>query len=353
MSRLFWKFFLAFLAAQVVTVALVGVSVWVLHPFAGESFAESLRPPQHSASLFPVLAPLLIGGITSLVFAGSAAIHFVRPIKRIRRAFQVVSLGNFDERIGSDLGHTRDELQELGTGFDRMAETLQLLVERQRRLFHDVSHEMRAPLARLQAAGALLERDQDNRDQLLRHINAEVARVSTLVDELLTLARWESSAAGYCEELVTLRDFLLDIASDAQVEAEAKGAEISVSCPADLVIGAQLSVLHRGVENVIRNAIRFSPPDSTILVRALQGSSEISIQVLDSGPGVNPSDLDAIFEPFFRSSDLEVSGFGLGLAIASRAAQVHGGTISAANRESGGLCVTLQLPLDRLAGGKT
>ncbi len=187
MGRLFWRFFWFFWLAQVTTTLAVGGSVWLIYRLTSATMPALLQPPQHPPSLFPLLMPMLVGGVVSLVFAGLMAAYFTRPIRRLDQAFKAIAAGQLDERIGGVLGAPDNELTALGPGFDHMAGRLQALVESHRRLLHDVSHEMRAPLARLQAAAELMGKSPQRIAELSERQQRDIERalrIDALVKEI-------------------------------------------------------------------------------------------------------------------------------------------------------------------------
>jgi len=373
MGRLFWKFFLMFWLAQVVTAGGVGVAIWALHTgygpgpgaFVGEppsEFIERGRPPppseephsQDRGSLFvrPMpgpspLVPLLAGSVVSLLFAALLAWFLARPIRILRAAFEAVAGGNLETRVGDAMGHRNDELSDLGKDFDRMADRLQSLIDAQRRLLHDVSHELRSPLARLQAAADLMRQQPERSAEFVERIERDSGRMDKLVGELLTLARLDAGMAGKLDEIVDLGEIIDDIASDARFEADAKTCTVAIELNGALRVRGCRDMLHRALENVVRNAVNHSPEHCIIGIEAEPDAMPgyLRIAVFDQGPGVFDGDLDSIFKPFFRSGpSRSYSGYGLGLAIARRVIEAHGGDIVAANRPTGGLTVTLRLP---------
>ena len=368
MGRLFWKFFFIFWLAQVVTSVGVGVAIWLERPahgsgadvFAGgppprpPGFAgtDRLPPPPHHLPL-PLL-PILAGSVVSLLFAALLAWYFARPIRNLRAAFESIAGGNLETRIGASMGRRNDELADLGKDFDYMADRLQNLLEAQRRLLHDVSHELRSPLARLQAAADLMRQQPERGAEFIERIERDTARMDKLVGELLTLARLDAGMTGKLDEEVDLREVVADIAEDACFEADAKRCSIEVDFNGPVVARGSHELLYRAIENVVRNAVRHSPEGGTVAISAHSVDGWLRVTVADSGPGVFDSDLDAIFDPFFRSDPGQsVAGYGLGLAISSRVVEAHGGSISAANQVKGGLIVTLLLPLPVRAGQRT
>lgn len=344
MGRLFWRFFWFFWLAQVATSLLVGVAVWALRPIPEAVVPAMMQPPPNPPSLFPLVMPIALGGVISLVFAGLMASYVTRPIRRLDQAFQAIADGRLEERIGEALGTSRTELTALGTGFDRMADRLQILVDSQRRLLHDVSHEMRAPLARFQVAIDLMERSPQRQTELRAQLHADINRLNHLVDELLTLARLEAGSASEQREQVLLHEILSAVAEDARFDAGLKQCEIVVDCPIDLELSAKPELLHRAIDNVARNAIRHAPAQSHILLSGRAVDRNIRIDVEDQGPGVAESELSKMFDPFVRGIATQGDGYGLGLAITRRAIETYGGSVVAVNRPEGGLRVSLKVP---------
>lgn len=296
----------------------------------------------------PPLLPFAIGILASLGFSALLAWHLVKPIRHLRRAFDAVAAGRLETRVGPRMGCRRDEIAELGRDFDHMAGQLQILVCSQRRLLHDVSHELRSPLARLQAAIGLARQQPEKRDASLDRIERESGRLDALVGELLTLSRLEAGTSGAADEEIDLVELLWNIVDDARFEAEASGRRVQFGGAGEALVKARPELLHRAFDNVIRNAVKFTAEGTAIEISVERWivPDRLIVIVADHGPGVPESDLQAIFEPFFRSgASAATAGFGLGLAIARRAIEAHGGSIHAQNRPNGGLRVAIVLPV--------
>ena len=365
MGRLFWKFFISFWLAQVVTVGLVSVTQWATksaeadHPLqfdpasrppppppeAGRDHPPPPPGPRPARALLPLL-PIMVGALISLLFAALLAAYFARPIRVLRSGFAAVAQGQLERRIGPALGGRHDELGDLGQHFDHMANRLQLLIGAQQRLMHDVSHEMRSPLARLQAAIELLQQQPARGPELVERLQRDIGRMDALVGELLTLARLDSGMTEQRQELVDLAEVVADIVEDAQLEASARNCRMRVSISQPLIVRGNHELLHRAVENVLRNALRHSPAAAPIVIQGSCSAGRLQLSVADSGPGVAEADLARIFEPFFRSAPTnDGSGYGLGLAITRSVISSHGGSVVAQNRPAGGLLIRIDLPL--------
>lgn len=334
-------------APAVRRVTAAGGGSWLLYAPGDTEPAAAARPPRRPSPPTPAL-PIAAGVIASLAVSALLAWYVSRPIRHLRNAFAGLARGRLDTRVQALMGRRRDELASLGGDFDGMAQKLQTLIEAQRRLLHDVSHELRSPLARLQAAVGLARQSPARLEASLDRIERESARLDALVGELLTLSRLEAGTGGEPRQRVDLRELVEAIAEDARFEAQAAGRELAFAGGTETVAEVHAELLHRAFENVIRNAVKFTAPGSTVEVRLdrLHAPERMLLAVADRGPGVPAEDAEAIFEPFYRSeSGVGVDGFGLGLTIARRAVQAHGGTIRARPREGGGLVMEIELPL--------
>lgn len=300
-----------------------------------------IKPPP---ALLPITTAIMISLLCSALLAWRAA----RPIRRLSWAFRQLAAGRLDTRVGGSMGGGKDEIADLAQEFDGMAQQLETLVATQRRLLHDVSHELRSPLARLQAAIGLARQRPDpaRLDTMLGRIEREITRVDTLVGELLTLARLESGASQLPREQVDLIELLSAIADDARFEARAAGRDVSFSGNGEFVATVAAELLYRAFENVIRNAVKYTAEGSCVEISASCAADALHITVADRGPGVPPHALQDMFQPFLRVGEngQDNSGFGLGLAIARGAVETHGGSISAAARQGGGLLISMHIP---------
>lgn len=313
-------------------------------------FVSARARPPHARSLrpepLPPWVPVGIGLLASLAFSALLAWYLARPVRHLRQALADLAEGRMQTRVGGSMGGRRDEIADLGDDFDRMAQRLQQLVDAQRRLLHDVSHELRSPLARLQAAVGLARQDPRKLESTLDRVEREAVRLDELVGGLLTLSRLDSGADARGAVQVDINELIAGIVADARFEARAAGRDVRFNASAEISVSGQVESLHRALENVIRNAVKFTAEGSEVTValeRTAHGDARIS--VADRGPGVRAAELAEMFEPFRRVGDADAPGFGLGLAIARRAVQAQGGAIEARNRADGGLLVEIVLPV--------
>jgi two-component system, OmpR family, sensor histidine kinase CpxA len=275
------------------------------------------------------------------------------PVTRLRKAAQSLAAGDLGARTGAPAGGgRRDELTELMRDFDRMAERIEGLVDSQSRLMKDVSHELRSPLARLSVAlGLARQRATPEVEGSLNRIELEADRLNQLIQRLLTISRLESGADGLRKTMLSLRDLAEQIAHDAEYETPGRKCHVTADDADEFLVQADPGLLRSAVENVVRNATRYTAEGTTVEVRLERrpaaNGEEIVVRVLDSGPGVPDDALQKIFEPFYRIDDArnrQTGGAGLGLSIADRAVRLHDGQLRASNRQGGGLEVEIRIP---------
>lgn len=372
MGRLFWKFLIFIWLVQLLGMVGIGASFWLKDQARSEhGIRQSIEPggpaprnlmpppdsqhrppppPPRGSHLLPPPELIIVNILVSLLSAALLAWYFSKPIRSLRAAFDAAADGKLETRLGPTMGKRHDELADLSRDFDRMAERLQALMDSQRHLLHDVSHELRSPLARLQAAIGLARQKPEKLESTMDRLELESSRIDQLVGELLTLSRLEAGVMGNLQEEVNMGELIADIVEDACFEAENQGRTVDFQGNGDVMVQGRAELLGRAIENVVRNAIKHTPQGSWVLVKAeyIPSRNHLLLSIRDNGAGVPASDIDKIFDPFFRSgSSNGTDGHGLGLAIAQRVMQAHGGTISARNSAGGGLCVEMRFPVGR------
>jgi two-component system sensor histidine kinase CpxA len=283
----------------------------------------------------------------------------VRPIGRLRSAARKLANGELATRVAEPDGEERlfggDEIQGLVHDFNHMAEQLERLVGAQKMLVRDVSHELRSPLARLSVALELArEEAPESMAEHLQRIEREAGRLNLLIGQLLRLSSMESTNASTHTELFHLQSLIDDLLPDAEFEAQQRSCTVRVSGHCECMVRGNPELIYRAIENVLRNAIRYSGRESavelTMHCEECPGGRAVTLDISDRGPGVPESELEHIFRPFYRLDDArerDTGGFGVGLAIADRAVRLHHGALQAHNRPEGGLVVTLRLPCEK------
>jgi signal transduction histidine kinase len=276
-----------------------------------------------------------------LLLSYALARHISKPVQQLRLAAERLGLGDFTARVNSS---RQDELGELARTFDKMAEQIEHAVTAQRQLLQDVSHELRSPLSRL-AVAVELARSSSNPSEALDRVEREAARLNELVSELLAMTREELRPTE-----VNLAGLLEEVVEDVQIEAQARQCRVVLDSAPALIVSADSRLLQRAVENVTRNAVYYTAPGTDVHVAAQRRNGGVEITVQDAGPGVPEAALTRIFDAFYRvdrDRDRSTGGVGLGLSIARRAIEMHGGTIAASNTHPG-LRVVLRLPDSRV-----
>jgi two-component system, OmpR family, sensor histidine kinase CpxA len=299
-------------------------------------------------------------GLIMMVISSGLVCYFLawyvtKPVARLRAATQRLAAGDLTARAGDPNSKRRDEIAGLIRDFDAMAGRLETLVKAQSRLLNDISHELRSPLARLNVAlGLARQRSGPETETMLERIELEAGRLNELIGRLLTLARLEDGEQGVAAAPVLLDEIVLGVAEDAEFEAQARHCHVRAEIPpGSWAVRGDASLLHSAIENVVRNAIRYTREGTAVEIHldkteTAGGASEAVVQVTDCGSGVPADALEKLFQPFYRLDDArgrQTGGVGLGLAITERAVRFHGGRVAALNRLVGGLMVEIRLPL--------
>jgi two-component system sensor histidine kinase CpxA len=305
---------------------------------------------------FPLL---IIAIISSGLVCYFLSWFLTKPIVRLRAATRQLAAGDLTARSGAPVTRRKDEVAGLMRDFDAMAERMETLVKAQSRLLNDISHELRSPLARLNVAlGLARQRAGVESADMLDRIELEASRLNELIGRILTLARLEDGEQRVPQTPVPLGELVANVAEDAEFEAQERHCHVHTVIPeGSWGVRGNDSLLHSAVENVVRNAIRYTAEGSSVEIvlssvaspgDERSSGSEAVLRVSDSGPGVPEDSLGKLFEPFYRLDDARgrlTGGVGLGLAITERAVRFHGGKVTAFNRAEGGLMVEIRLPL--------
>ncbi len=272
---------------------------------------------------------------------------FSRPISKLQLAVRELASGDIRARVPAAIAERGDELGALAADFNSMARQLTELIEGRENLLREMSHELRSPLARLQAAIALAaERNSLEQGERAR-IDMEISRMNRVIGEILRYSSLEASVAPK-RRLVRVGKLLRELVAVEEIEATGKGCSLKLNSDSDLTVVGDPELLQSGFENILRNAIRYAPKDSTVNLSARSPDIDgnIVVKISDRGPGVAAEHLQSIFEPYFRirSGNHDQDSTGLGLAIVKRVFERHAGQVFARNRYGGGLTVVVQIP---------
>jgi signal transduction histidine kinase len=309
----------------------------VLPPFRPRLGPWSMRP--QSRAVFPVIL-LLVSGLVCFLLAR----YLTSPIRELSATGRQIANGDLGARVGGGVAKRGDEFGTLARDFDLMAERIQALLDSRDRLLRDVSHELRSPLTRLKIASALLRNKTGPEGSAdIDRIEREADSLNALIGQILAYSRIQSQDIK-TKGPTDLDAVLSGVVEDACFEGRARGIAVDYeAAELPLVIGNE-RMLNSALENVVRNALNHAR--ERVEVRATHGKDMIHIVVSDDGAGAAEADLPLIFEPFFTGTRNESeSGAGIGLAIARRAVELHGGSISARNGCRGGFEVEIEIPV--------
>jgi signal transduction histidine kinase len=301
-----------------------------------------MRP--EARKLFPIVL-VLLSGLACLLLAR----YLTRPITVFRETGRRIAAGDLGARIGPGIVTRRDEFGALARDFDRMASRIEELLKSQQRLLRDVSHELRSPLARLQAAvGLIRQKHGDDVNPNLDRVDREAENLNALIGEVLQYSRLQNQT-GVQRVYTDLSELLGRIVADACYEGQVDGRDVVFEPSEPVFAEIDEQLVHSAIENVIRNALQHSAGTTVVDLHCIEKPTPgARIVVTDDGPGIDAADLEHIFEPFFTTKPGNTAGgagAGIGLAIARRAVELHGGSINARNGANGGVVVEIVLPL--------
>ncbi len=297
-------------------------------------------------TFFQLVAPRLGGGLLLVaLFCLLLARHITQPVRVLQAAATRMAGGDLAVRTMPSLPGRSDELASMAAAFDSMAERLEALLQTQRQMLADISHELRSPLTRVGVSLELLRRGQHD---VVEPMQGDLDRLNLMIGQILELARFDLQPASRARTRLDLRALLEEVVDAANHEGRTVRRSVRLTAPPSCPLTGDETALRSCMENVIRNALHHAPPDTVVEVslETLPGGHAL-VKVEDSGPGVPQEYLQQIFTPFFRvpgSQSAQPHGSGLGLSISARVVAGCAGVISAANRSPSGLCVSILLP---------
>lgn len=356
----------AVVGRKAITTSALQVVNWATHPLIavhltghnGHNFAVVL---EMSMGVIPYLNSVTGSHVLRLIAAIMAtslvclllARYLTTPIRKLQSAVSRFAKGDLSVRVSPGLGKRQDELADLGRDFDAMATQIESLMKTRERLYRDIAHELRSPLTRLNVAIELTRKHcGEAAARSIDRMAAESGKLSQLIGQLLTLSRLESAKHVMQIRSVSLEHMIERIAKDASFEGQDRNCQVRFQCEGPCTLNADGNLLRSAIENIVRNALRFTADGTTVEISQKidhweRGTMAI-ILVRDCGPGVPIQTLPDLFQPFFRlagSHDRSKGGAGLGLAIAYHAVKIHKGRITARNASQGGLVIEIALPI--------
>ncbi|MGB2079715.1 MAG: envelope stress sensor histidine kinase CpxA, partial [Vibrio sp.] len=310
------------------------------------------RPPPLLIQLFDrpirlLLAVMLVSTPLLLWLAWALS----QPAMRLEKAARKVANGQFEVDPTLETKGT-SEFRQAGESFNQMVLALNNMISGQQRLLSDISHELRSPLTRLRMANALATRKQGESNELKR-IDTEAERLEQMIAELLNLSRLYVDSHQE-QEVISSAELWQDLLEDAAFEAEQMDKQFHYNALVKANLHGNPNLLTSAVENVVRNAIKYSQDE--IWFSSQLDHQHIKLTIEDNGDGVDKTEMDAIFRPFYRVStarDRDSGGAGLGLAITENAIRQHNGSIKAFASTHGGLGIEIKLPIVRKRQAKS
>lgn len=296
--------------------------------------------------LFRFIVFILIGG----VIAYFLSLYILKPIRILQHASKKLGEGQFETRIDKKLMQRQDEIGDLAVEFDYMAERLQSIVQTQQQLLQDISHELRSPLARIYVA-LEIAKDKQTQDITaeLDRIELEINRLNQLIASVLSFASLDATQDSLSHETIDIYDLVESIAKDANFEWQNRDKSIVLHNKISAFVNANALLLRSAIENVIRNALRYSPTGQPVQVSLTVTGEQVAITVRDQGPGVPEEKIPSLLVPFYRvdgARSAKSGGYGLGLAITHKVIKLYHGTVQISNITPTGLQVQLVLPAE-------
>lgn len=323
----------------------------------GKNYALFAGRPKPTGSIRQLARanPVLLSTIALVISAALCAMFtwtLVKPIRSLQKSAKKVAQGDLSQQ--EDIASVRgDELGDLGKGFNQMTKRLSDLIDGQKRLVADISHELRSPLARLQLAIGIAHNNQDtipdNIIKQLQRIEKEATQIDHMIEQVLKLSRLEANVPVDDLQQVDLASVLEPVCNDCRFEAQNLGKDLDVQDIPQLRLSCYPQLLASAVRNLLNNGLKYS--STKVEMSFEQQTAKLVIRVKDDGAGVDSADLTKMFEPFYRlstSRTRETGGVGLGLAIVKQAILLHGGDIKAQNCVNNGFEVVVTIPINQV-----
>lgn len=294
--------------------------------------------------LLTVMLPLLIlfTGLVGWVLARLS----LRPVDRMIRAVQQITARSLKQRV--PVPATRDEIHRLAVTFNDMLGRLDRAFESQRHFLQDASHELKTPLTILEGEMSVAlkrQRSPEDYEAVLRSCLEEIERLTTIVHNLLTLARLDDRDIVLQRRRLDLAALACGVLEDMHILASQKSVRLSCEAASPVTVSADGPFLRQVFINIIGNAVKYTSEGGSVAVAVQQDNKGASVTVRDTGIGIRAEDIPFIFDRFYRAEASRSStGFGLGLSIAKSIIEAHGGTIAATSELGRGSCFTITLP---------
>lgn len=301
---------------------------------------------QQDTTVTLIVVAVIAAGAASLLGLAIAS-RMARPLASLERTAVAVARGDLEARSG--LGDRSDEIGSLGRSFDAMAADLHAAELARRRMFQDAAHELKTPLAVIDATTtAVLDGVYGHDDRHLETVRDQARLLTRIVDDLRTVSLAEAGVLPLRRETVAIGPLLASVARDLDARATAAGIAIGVGDAGDLAVEADPDRARQVMAALLDNAIRHTPAGGRIRLEARrEAAGPVVLSVVDSGPGIAPADLPYVFDRFYQADparDRATGTSGLGLAIVRAVVEAHGGRVRAANEPGAGARFEIELP---------
>lgn len=324
----------------------------IVHPSPAWSAVGPVREPGTSAVIGTVVSaaqqrplwaafarPALILSLVLVLVAIASALlarRISRPVERLTEAVRRLGAGDLAARVPIGERSGADELTELTRAFNDMAERIERLIAGQKELMANVSHELRSPLTRIRVALELLPHD-GGADARLKDVEADLDELERLIEDVLTTTRLEATGVPPRLGLMDAREVLMDVAERAGGDPRLAAGAVRVAAGPAIELTADRALLRRALWNLVDNAAKYGAPPITL--QAERDGDHVALSVTDQGDGIAPAERERVLAPFYRLDKARTpgeasGGFGLGLTLASRVAQVHDGAITIGSAET-------------------
>ncbi len=311
---------------------------------------SSLLQPTTPQAAFELGAAVLVSALVCYWLTR----YLLSPLGQLQAATRRLAEGDLGARVADagSLVRRQDEFGVLAGDFNEMAARIEDLLNAQKRLIADISHELGTPLTRLNVAlGLAFRKSPDAAHAELERIQTEAGKLNELIRQLLLISELQIDTKLDTPENLDLRALAAQIAADAEFEASGRRCRVVVRAPDAVPVRGVRHLLHSALENVVRNAVRYTAAESEVSIELMRTNGSAApralVRVRDHGPGVPAPELANLFRPFYRVSEARdrlSGGTGLGLAITQQAVEAHAGTVRASNAPGGGLLVEIDLP---------
>jgi signal transduction histidine kinase len=315
----------------------MGFAAAIKHPASGAVVGFVEAAPPRPLGMPGIWGPVLWAAVALAVVAVATrplAQRISRPVERLTAAVRRLGSGDLAARVPTEPHHGRraDEIVELTRAFNEMAERVERLVRSEKELLANISHELRSPLARIRLALELVPRDAAGAHHL-SDVERDLAELDRLIEDVLTAARLDTTGLPAHLAVIDANTVLDDVAERARHDPLTSGLALRVERGANVQLTADGALLRRALWNLVENAAKYGAPPITLSTARV--GERVTLTVADEGPGIAPGEREQVFAPFYRGEAHAVGpqGVGLGLTLARRIAEVHGGTASVAQRE--------------------